>query len=92
MFTEISDKVPENNGLKVKASISVTWISMREIQANVPRHQDQGVCYYRHMPETREKCLESGPRCLKSRHRCTEIREKMLEIKVNVYRDQGQYS
>ena len=81
--------VPENNGLKIKASIIITWVIMPEIQTNVPRHQDQHVCYHRQMSETRPMCLESGPRFLKSRHMRTEIRVKMLKIKTNVYRDQG---
>ena len=81
--------VPENNGLKIKASITITWASMPEIQTNVPRHQDQHVCYHRQMPETRTMCLKSGPRSLKSRHMPTEINAKILKIKTNVYRDQG---
>ena len=41
----------------------------------MPRHQYQGVCYYRQMPETRKK---------------PGIRAKMLEIKAYVYRDQAE--
>ena len=68
---------------------------MPEIQATVPRHQDQSVCYYRKMPETRTVCLESGPRCLKSRQICTEIIESVpenpgLTMKANMF--MGQYA
>ena len=90
MGTEISPSVPENPVLKIKASITITGISMSELQTNVPRHQDQHVCYHRQMPAKRTKCLESGPRCLKSGPMHTEIRAKMLEIKTNVHRDQGE--
>ena len=52
---------------------------MPEIQTNVPRHQDQGVSYYREIPETMTMCLESRPRCLKSRQIATEIRPSVPE-------------
>ena len=92
MYTEIRTIVPENPGLKIKISMPITWVSMAEIEATVPRHQNHGVCYYRQIPQTRTVCLDSGPRCFKSSKTCTEIRVKMPEIKGNVYKDQGQCS
>ena len=47
MCTKIRASVLENPGLKIKASMLIRWVSMPEIQATVPRHRDQGVCYYR---------------------------------------------
>ena len=62
MCTKIRASVPENPVLKFKASIPITWISMPEIQTNVPQHHDQHACYYRQMPEAKIMCLESGSR------------------------------
>ena len=66
--------------VKIKASIPISWVSMPEIRANVPRHQDQNVCYYRQMTEIRTMCLESEIRakCFKSRKICKEISETCL--------------
>ena len=46
---------------------------MPEIQDTVPRNQDQSICCYRPMPETRTKSLVSGLKYLKSRQMCTEV-------------------
>ena len=70
--------VSQNPGLKVKANMSILiWVSCllyMHVQVHVHRHQDQGVCYHRQMPESRTVCLESGKRCLNSRQTCREIR------------------
>ena len=73
MCTEIMARVPENPGLKIKANMSIIWISMPKIKTTVPRNQDHSVCYHRQMLEKRTVCLESGPRHLKSRLICTEV-------------------
>ena len=49
--------------VKIQGSMSKKWISMPAIQATVPKNQDQGVCCYKEMPETKTKCLVSGLRC-----------------------------
>ena len=59
--------VPENPGLTIKDNMSMIWVSIPEMQVNVPRNQDQGAYYHRQIPKTRTVCMESGPRCLKSR-------------------------
>ena len=46
----------ENSGLTAKANMSVTWVSMPNIKATVPKNQDYSVCYHRPMPETRTMC------------------------------------
>ena len=74
------DRVPQNPGLKIKANMSIIWVSIYPVQANMPRNQDQGVYYYRQMPETRKVCLESGPKCLNSKQMCTEYREVHYNI------------
>ena len=89
MCTGIKSSAPENPALKSKASIPITWVSKPEIQATVPRNQDQGVCCHRQMPETSTVRLESGLRCLKSRQICTEIRTSVpenpgLKIKASI--------
>ena len=76
MCKEIRASLPENPGLKINAIMPITWVSMPEIQAKVPRNQDQGVCHYRKMPETRTVWLG--------------IRAKMLQIMANVHRNHGQ--
>ena len=60
---------------------------MPEMKANGPRHQDQGVCYYRQMPETRTMCLE---RCLKSRQMFGEIKASVFQNLGS--KGQGQYA
>ena len=89
MCTEIRDSVPEIPGLKIKANVPITWVSIPEIQANVPRHEDQDVSYYSEMPEKQTMYMESGPKCLKSMLICTEIRASVpehfgLKIKENM--------
>ena len=91
---EINANVHKNHG----QCTSKSWASNQDqylyimpqypaIQANVPRNQNNGVCYHKQMPETRKACMESGLRCMKSTQMCTEIRSNMLEINANVYRD-----
>ena len=52
---------------------------MPEIQADVPRNHDQGVCCQRQVSERRKVCMKSGLRCLKSRQMCTEIMARVLQ-------------
>ena len=46
MCSKIMNRVPQNPGLKNKANMSIILVSMHPVQANVPRNQDQGVCYH----------------------------------------------
>ena len=69
------------------------WVSMPEIHAYMPRNQDQGVWYYRQMPETRIRLfvikdsmpqtrtagLQSRSRCLNTRQICTQNMTNMTE-------------
>ena len=77
MHTEIMVTVPENPGLKIKAHMSMIWVNMPAVQANV--NQNQGVCYHKQLIKTRSVCLEPGLRCLKSRYMRTEIRASVPE-------------
>ena len=76
--------VPQNPGLKIKANISIIWVSMPPVQANVHRNQDQGVCSHKRMPETRTVCLKQG--------QCAWNEGQDAHVKENVYRYQGQYA
>ena len=82
--------MPENHGLKIKAIVPNTWVSMPEIQVIVPRNQDQCVCCHRQMPEGMTVCMESGLRCLKSRQMWTEIMARVLQNAEG--ENQGQYA
>ena len=57
--TKVRASVPKTPGLKLKANLSMIWVSMPVVQPNVGTNQDQCVCYHRRMPETRIVCLES---------------------------------
>ena len=80
MCIEIMASVPENPELKIKAIMPITWVSMPEIQANVPGNLDQGACYCRQIPETK-----SGLRCLKSRKMRAVIRARQMPETKSVF-------
>ena len=77
--TEMMGSVPENPGLTIKDNMSVIWVSIPEMQVNVPRNQDQDAYHHRQIPETKKTCMESAPRCLKSRQISTEMMDSVPE-------------